>query len=161
VALSKKVLHEFCADKPAASNDDNFPYIRSDLSAWDIGIHDGGIYGLGVTFRLAAKYLYQLFIFCMTAFEDLALLCVFLCIIECGSVSAAARRGCPASGTGGAGDRKRLVPKSDLRGTGVRCSLSADEVGWYDRGQQLRAAMSLTACRCVSRIETRWPSYAK
>jgi hypothetical protein len=54
VALSKKVLHEFCADKPAAANDDNFPYIRSDLSAWDIGIHDGGIYGLGVTFRLAA-----------------------------------------------------------------------------------------------------------
>jgi uncharacterized protein YbjT (DUF2867 family) len=53
VALSKKVLHEFCADKPAAANDDNFPYIRSDLSAWDIGIHDGGIYGLGVTFRLA------------------------------------------------------------------------------------------------------------
>jgi hypothetical protein len=52
-----------------------------------------------------AKYLYQLLIFCMTAFEDLALLRAFLCIIECGSISAAARRGCQTSGTGGAGDQ--------------------------------------------------------
>jgi len=41
----------------------------------------------------------------MTAFEDLALLRAFLCIIECGSISAAARRGCQTSGTGGAGDQ--------------------------------------------------------
>lgn len=35
---------------------------------------------------------YQLYTFCMTAFEDLSLLRAFISIVECGSISAGARR---------------------------------------------------------------------
>jgi len=43
-------------------------------------------------FSVAAECAYRLFIYCMTAFDDLSLLRSFVCIVESGSISAGARR---------------------------------------------------------------------